>query len=201
MSINPEMFFGVWKKSCLENETLINDNWDNKTERTKIMIGRHNPLSVLETCKKKINNYESSKQYELHGEYYQADAVFYDSNNRVYPKPRQFGKITTCDKNAVWLREILVHLEHENNVKTSWQELTQLLVLPGIELNVLISYSEKEEQEIDFLNGYLEILNEVSVKEKYYEKLLIIYGCKENNQIFWHGYKYSDNKFKFIGEE
>ena len=102
-------------------------------------------------------------------EYYNCDVVFYDKNNMLSTVPSIFTKSQTSLK-SVWLKEISIHLEHENEIKNSWQEIIQIMNFPGKELNILITYPKNHylgnNEEKEVLNGYKDIINNTEFRKK-----------------------------------
>ena len=95
---------------------------------------------------------------------------------------------------GTWLKQIEIHLEHENKALSSWQELLQLLVVPGKELNVLVTYPDKSDEDT-VKKAYESILKDIDVTTP----LLVIFGYSDDNgkTIDWKGFVYNKLTKKF----
>lgn len=208
MAITAKEFFDIWKEVCGENETEkeLLEAWKPNSVKsyTEKVLGRNNQDSVL---MKVLNKLKEKGDYDIHQEYYACDAVFYNKKEHLISNvPDGFGKKRNRGLNAVWLKGIAIHFEHENDINFSWQEITQLLVIPGKELNVLVTYPEfsitnNTEKEKELLQNYEKLLNLEDEEETENEtesqnpKILLIFGYKEKvndkDKIIWHGFYYT----------
>ena len=134
----------------------------------------------------------------LHQEYYGCDAVYYlEDKDRVREDPLKpiLKKNSLCTSSsklaAVWLKKIRIHLEHENDINDSWQEIAQFCVIPGCELNVLVTYPDDNEKQIQqILKVYADMLN-----QSYFDApVLVIFGFLSGGTIKWQGYKFDGKK-------
>lgn len=201
--IDEETFFEKWKDACEgKKEKDLVTNWKDTNMYSYLILGEKglkkknfknierkiNDLSdkksvvelLLKSMKKNID-----KNLDLHQEYYSADVVYY-------------SKIDNISKKSVLLNHIVIHLEHENIIDKSLEEIAQLQIIPG-DLDVLVTYpnySFIEDGKIkEQLNKYKESMN-----EKFDKKLLIIFGFLDDTNsskktVTWKGYKFNtDNK-------
>lgn len=197
--IDEKTFFEKWKKACEENkEKNLVANWSDKNIRSYIILGEKGlKKKNLKNIERKINDLSDKKSVvesikesfkgsvDLHQEYYSADVVYYSENDNV-------------SKKSVLLNHIVIHLEHENIIDKSLEEIAQLQIIPG-DLNVLVTYPNypsTENKKIQRqLNNYEESMN-----EKFDKKLLVIFGFLNmtNNTVTWIGYKFNKEEKKFI---
>lgn len=204
--ITEEKFFEIWKNICDNLSSALIDAWKRKSPKsyTSLILSQDRD-SVVCLIKEKINE-ECCKNYDLHKEYYGCDIVYYETEKgdsdilmedpiKIYLQTDNNTKYNTpTELNSVWLKKIRIHLEHENAVSSSWQEIAQICTTPGTELNVLITYPNND-SEIEYLKkAYCDILNGQS--EDFH--LLVIFGFLKNNdtEIEWMGYKFEKNELK-----
>ena len=95
--------------------------------------------------------------------------------------------------NQCWVKEIEIHLEHENNIKNAWQEIMQFCVIPG-KINVLITYPNQAEEK-KALDCYEKILGSIDFQNK----VLVIFGkhTKGKEKVTWTGFEYKKAAKKF----
>lgn len=164
----PKKFFEIWKKACEESKTILSNNWYNGSKAyTCAVLCENNNESVISRIKQQIKTFG----YEVYQEYYHCDVVFYKDAYRVKEITPWISKNGSKKISGTWLRQIEIHLEHENDSKKSWEELTQLLVLPGKKLNVLVTYPDKKDDNT-VKKAYENILQSVAVTTP----LLVIFG-------------------------
>lgn len=186
-----EEFFLAWKRTCEKDK--IQDSLLSRWNSVKadysdvIFLGVDENKSVLDELCKELQ----VEKLHFCPEYYHCDAAFYIEDTRLKTNPFSKPK-NTRGLNSTWLKQILVHFEHENNIDDSWEEIIQLQNIPG-ELNVLVTYPEENTEEDR--NKKLEVYyNEIANKDL---KFLIIFGQKKSNtKIEWFGYKLE--KYKFV---
>ncbi len=187
--ISEDFIFKSWTKVCKQNEKKLLLAWlpHSDSEYTVAI------LKVLDSLKKEFQ--VNDEDWELHNEYYKCDAVYYDKKDSItLPKLSMFKK-----KGGVFLRHILVHLEHENEIRTSWEEIFQFCAFSA-DLNVLVTYPKSEKDIETLKTEYAKILSTVDF---YPKKLLIILGIKIENpeKIKWFGFKcIEDNELEEITE-
>ncbi len=201
--ITEERFFEFWKEVCKDKKTDLVKAWKSTGKRyTEVVLGKDNSESVVCKIKSNLNN-----EYDLQQEYYSCDVVYYkngdylDENpiNATNPKKRR----TPEEINGVWLKTIRIHLEHENDIKNSWQEITQLCVMPGRELNVLVTYPNEKDDSKNIINAYKSILSENDSCKGDFFHLLIIFGFLNDQQdgIEWKGWKWNGTELNEIKGE
>lgn len=202
--ISEERFFEIWKKVCKDKESELVKAWKSTgKEYTDVVLGRNNSESVICKIKSKLCNGE----YDLQQEYYSCDVVYYKDNDCVTENPinktnSKTIRKTPGDVNGVWLKKIRIHLEHENDIKNSWQEITQLCVMPGRELNVLVTYPNNEGDSKNIINAYKSILsgNDSCKSDSFH--LLVIFGFLEGTSgkksIEWKGWKWDGTELNEI---
>lgn len=192
------VFFEKWKTACEgKKENDLVTNWKDTNMYSYLILGEKGlKKKNLKNIERKINDLSDKKSVvesikesfkgsvDLHQEYYSADVVYYSENDNV-------------SKKSVLLNHIVIHLEHENIIDKSLEEIAQLQIIPG-DLNVLVTYpnySSKDNKIQDQLNNYEESMN-----EKFDKKLLIIFGFLNttNNTVTWIGYKFNKAEKKFI---
>ena len=192
-------FFKIWKDTCKDKETDLVDAWNKNY--TNVILGRNNSESIMNKIKEKLNNIGGQKSddvWELHQEYYSSDVIFYREENRINENP--FSKINSewgkspSRFSGVYLKHIDIHLEHENNIKKSWEEIIQLQNVPG-DLNVLVTYpmTEKDNE----ITQVSESLAQIIFNKNEFH-LLVIFGNKDNTQINWQGYLLKNGKLEEI---
>lgn len=199
--ITEEKFFDIWKKVCKDKESELVDAWKSTGKRyTEVVLGKDNSESVVCKVKSKINNDE----YDLQQEYYSCDVVYYKNGDYIDRNPIKATseRRTPGEINGVWLKTIRIHLEHENDIKNSWQEITQLCVMPGRELNVLVTYPNNEGDSKNIINAYKSILsgNDSCKSDSFH--LLVIFGFLEGTSgkksIEWKGWKWDGTELNEI---
>lgn len=191
--ITEEEFFKIWKETCKEKETDLVNFWEKNY--THAILGRKNDDSIVNKIKNQLG-----KDWELHQEYYSSDVILYREENRIKENP--FSKINSewgkspSGFSGVYLKHIDIHLEHENNIKKSWEEIIQLQNVPG-DLNVLVTYPLTNEQnEIDQV---IEALNKIIFKNEEFH-ILVVFGNKDKAQINWQGYSLKNGKLEKIDD-
>ena len=130
MAITAKEFFNIWKEVC-ESETTEKEllrAWSKGpvASYSEVVLGRKNVNSivveVLKLLNKKIND-----RYDIHQEYYSCDVAFYEKDKMLEKVDEVFGKKRNRGLNSVWLKEISIHMEHENDISFSWQEITEYI--------------------------------------------------------------------------
>ena len=191
-----KLFFELWKQTCYEKKTEICGAWDSGSysEYTKVILGKTNNKSVLVELTTKLNEYEN--KVDFYQEYYSCDAVFFKEENTV--KENEIANLLGIDMNKkkapstfnqTWIKQIQIHFEHENNIKSSWQEIMQFCAIPG-ELNVLVTYPNDEDEKKTAIQTYEKLISGSKLKN-----LLVIFGTHPNeNVINWEGYKLANNR-------
>lgn len=146
--------------------------------------------------------------WELQEEYYNCDAVYYlEPDDRILSKPpvnsnpqkeKQSKGKQPKGLSGVWLKKIRIHLEHENNISSSWREISQLQTFAG-ELKVLVTYPDCDatdnEKTKEILDAYKEIIKGDDIN------LLVIFGFLDNKTIKWEGYEWENGNFERIENE
>ena len=195
--ITEERFFEIWKKVCKDKESELVKAWNkDRKEYSNVVLGHGNSGSVVCGIKNKLTG------YDLQQEYYFCDVVYYKNGDcmdrnpiKATPERRTPGEI-----NEVWLKTIRIHLEHENDIENSWQEITQLCVMPGRELNVLVTYPNEKDDSQNIINAYKSILSENDSCKGDFFHLLIIFGFlnDQKDDIEWKGWKWNGTKLNEI---
>ena len=128
-----EEFFVYWQQVCEENKADICKAWDNGlySEYTDVILGRCNNESVITKLHQKIK-----ETYEVYQEYYLCDVIFFKNEDKL--KMDDIKDLVDIQNNntpsifnQTWVKKIAIHLEHENTLKNSWQEIMQVLVIFG----------------------------------------------------------------------
>ena len=107
---------------------------------------------------------------------------------------------SNISKKSVWVNHIAVHLEHENVIAKSLEEIAQLQTQPG-DLNVLVTYpsftKDDTEQISRQLKVYVDGINDKFLSCKPCGTLLVIFGymSASGKSIDWQGYKLSGRNF------
>lgn len=155
-------------------------------------MGPQNPNSILGKLKDEIH-------LSIYQEYYSCDAIFFNEDKCLKKEEIQdflSDEVINAPSpfNQCWVKEIEIHLGHENNIKNSWQEIMQFCVIPG-KINVLITYPNHAEENIA-INCYKNILKSIDFK---YD-VLVIFGThtKYENEVNWKGFKYNQEKGMFV---
>ena len=193
-------FFQYWIKAYEIKKNEICSAWDSGSWKkyTDVLSGSSNSDSVLVEVNKQIK--QKHPNYDFYQEYYSCDAVFYDKDDILSEEivnNLMRRKRTNAPGNAegTWIKSIKIHFEHENNIKTSWQEIIQFCIIPG-ELNVLITYPDETDDANIAITCYQDILNQANFKKD----VLIVFGTHKKNSkdIVWTGYTYKKNKLTQI---
>lgn len=195
--ISEERFFEIWKKVCKEKEADLVKAWEDWKKYSDVVLGHGNSESVVCGIKNGLT------EYELQQEYYSCDVVYYSDKDFIKQNPlSRYNQKSPRDINCVWLKTIRIHLEHENDIKNSWQEITQLCVMPGRELNVLVTYPNNEGDSKNIINAYKSILsgNDSCKSDSFH--LLVIFGFLEGTSgkksIEWKGWKWNGTELNEI---
>lgn len=171
-------FYTAWKAIAEQRETEILAAWDNAQEYTSLIIRSEN--SIIKSV---------SSALELHcynRDYYSLDSVLYCDSDRA---PVEQG-------NGLWLRDITVAFEHENNFFSGlYQEVSHLLITNCV-LRVLVTYPNTGE--LDELARLHEIIsgNRSATLISNLENFLIIFGYKSPYR--WEGFVYKSESWKAI---
>ena len=167
--ITEEKFFDIWKKVCKGKESELVKAWDKGGKKySDVVLGHENSESVVCGIKNGLTG------YDLQQEYYSCDVVYYKDEDFIEQNPlKKRNRKTPGNINGVWLTTIRIHLEHENDINTSWQEIAQLSVIPGCELNVLVTYPEFDDYKdlSRILDKYAKLLANRNTM-----KLLVVFG-------------------------
>ena len=121
-NITPELFFNLWNIVCKDKESDLVKRWTGTgKEYSNHILGRDNKESVIYEINKKLE--EKEFLYEIHQEYYGCDVVFYNKEDLIQKNPLKCNtmKKTPAGIDGVWLKNIRIHLEHENNIRTSFR--------------------------------------------------------------------------------
>ncbi len=188
--ITEELFFEKWKQACglggLQNALV--STWNSAPDYTRTVLGAVGGgqaggcSSVVELIKHSLGS-----EIDLHREYYCADAIYYYKKDNI-------------SKKSVWVNHIAVHLEHENVIAKSLEEIAQLQTQPG-DLNVLVTYpsfaKDDTEQISRQLKLYVDGINDRFLSCKPCGTLLVIFGymSASGKSIDWQGYKLSGRNF------
>lgn len=199
--VTADDFFDIWKEVCKEKNDELVDAWNSPASKYTDVIFR-NENCVAERLKKELPTTSTSYAWELQEEYYNCDAVYYlEPDDRILSEPpvnsnlqkeKQSKGKQPKGLSGVWLKRVRIHLEHENNISSSWREISQLQTFAG-ELKVLVTYPQYKKDIKKVLAGYKEIIT-----KKDDIKLLVIFGFLEDQTIKWKGYEWKDEDFKPI---
>ncbi|GHU57705.1 hypothetical protein FACS189444_0230 [Spirochaetia bacterium] len=174
--IDEQGFYNSWLKICnkSENADRLLSSWDYTTDFTDVVLRSNNSI---------INQVSEEIDIEVYREYYHLDAIFYNSGDCVHPNPKNK---TWGYKTEDWLTRIIIALEHENNLKTAFQEIAHLITTNS-KLKVLITYAGKDDK-----NACAADFGSILVNSDSTPILLIIGSCDKKEggsyQINWDGY-------------
>ena len=193
--ISEEDFFAKWKEACNGGiEKLLIENWNKAPIYSFLILGEKGiKRNIFDAIGRDIKDLYGKKSvvekikeslgpgFDLHQEYYSADVVYYRKENNISEK-------------SVWLNHIDIHLEHENVIEKSLEEIAQLQTLPG-DLNVLVTYpnwGNDSDKVKNLLKDYADKIN-----KKFDKKLLVVFGFLEdgNKSIYWEGHKFNQGEF------
>jgi len=178
-------FYKSWVKICEKPKNMekLLMAWYYPTDFTHAML--HLDDSILNQVSQDIG-------IAFYREYYHIDAVFYDKNDCIHPNPKYK---TWGNFSENWLTKILIAFEHENNIKTAFQEISHLIIT-NAEAKVLVTYSDKCEVD-NHAYDFSTILNKSD-----FNPILLILGNREKKQdkevIVWNGYILSEGKYEKI---
>ena len=117
MDIDCNKLFKIWEKICNDSKKKIIDAWDSGSwsSYTETIMGPQNPNSILGKLKDEIH-------LSIYQEYYSCDAIFFNEDKCLKKEEIQdflSDEVINAPSpfNQCWVKEIEIHLEHENNIK------------------------------------------------------------------------------------
>jgi hypothetical protein len=174
LEISNKKFFEAWKNVCKENEEYLLKISDSTSDYTNFILKKDDCI---------ITKIAEKFGLETYTEYYHIDAVLYE----------QKYLFESESKNKTWgartdfcLKRIKVAFEHENNLKTAYQEVIHLLTTDA-DLKILITYAKKENTK-KHAEDFCEIIKSL---DNYTKIILVIFGCyiKDKDKFEWVGYE------------
>jgi hypothetical protein len=178
LEISNKKFFEAWKKIFMDNERKLLDISDYTSLYTDFILKKDDCV---------INKIAKELGLKTYTEYYHIDAVLYDESDCLQYKPKHntWGKrMDFC------LKRIRVAFEHENNLKTAYQEIIHLLTT-NADIKILVTYAEKEDIK-KHAEDFCKIIEGIKNIEP---KILVIFGCyiNEKNKYEWFSFELKEN--------
>ena len=163
-------FYNTWIELVNSNKESLLDEWRNSVNFTKKIITDDNSIICQLANKNNLLCYNR--------DYYAIDAVLYKNEDLV----------PDLNQNSIWLRDIKVAFEHENDFNSGlYQEVAHLLIT-NAELKVLVSYPDYEpDEELAFLHKVISNTRHSDNLSKH-QNFLVIFGYEKGYS--WEGYLY-----------
>jgi len=172
--VTNQEFFETWKKVCNKNEKMLIKLSDFPTDYTNLILKNDN--CIIEQIADKFG-------METSPEYYQIDAVLCKQSDyfQCQSEHKTWGART-----GYWLNQIRVAFEHENNLKSAYQEIAHLLTTNAV-TKILVTYAEKEKTG-NHAKDFCKLIDNLDSYEPY---IMVIFGCynKTENKYEWIGYE------------
>ncbi len=169
-AIQPEQFFAAFKQVAVAHEKDLIQHWTRGlTQFTKTIRTVIDGVAALLD----INLYNS--------DYYTLDAVFYRDKD-----------VEHFDKDATYVKSIIVAFEHENAINGSVIEMNKLQLF-NAPLKVLVTYGDSA-QRTEFLKKFARIVKDADIFSDFstHRKQLVIFGDKPAEKIQWYPFVYKD---------
>ena len=173
-TISVEEFDSVFLKTARNSEGDLLTNWNDTAKFTELMLNIHSSV---------IANVADGLKLQYFREYYSLDGILYKEASSIFTK-------------GTYAKFIDVAIEHENNFRTSYQEMNKLCLF-NASLKVLITYPLNKKSIDEIIPDYDTIVKESDVSDE--QKNLAIFGLKDNNKILWQSYVYKEDKFQLKG--
>jgi hypothetical protein len=169
-------FLEAWKEVCKENKAKLLQLSDDTSAYTDFILKNNN--CIIEKIATKLG-------LEHFPEYYKIDAVLYDPSDYIScpSEHKTWGR-----EMGYWLKRIIVAFEHENNLKTAYQEIAHLLITEA-KIKVVVTYAEKNNTK-NHAKDFCKILENF---KNNYTPILVIFGCYDVTQ--------TQGKYEWIGYE
>ena len=179
--INPANFKTAFLSAQVDKAEDLVKAWNNRAQYTSIILNEEQSICT---------DIKESLRLNYRREYWSLDGVFYTKKlEKKYFGPK-----------AAYAEYIAIAFEHENDFKTSYEEMNKLAIFSS-ELKVLVTYPEpKDEKEL--LLEYEDILKKADIFGNFgtLQNYLIIFGFlkKIRKKIDWRFYSYTIKGFEEI---
>ena len=179
--VSPGKFKTVFQTVEKQYSSEIVDKWTAVPEFTALALGNTIRKGLCAEIADTLHLWYSR-------EYWSLDAIYYTAKQEKY-----------FSQKATYAEYIAIALEHENNYKTSYEEINKLAIFSS-PLKVLITYPQGDFGKL--LDEYADIISKADIFSNFdnLQRHLVIFGFlnKDKNQVDWKFFLYGSHRFNPI---